>query len=106
MNIEPMDNGWLVVDRTTKGRKVFTDREKMMEYINEIVPATREEQGFIDGLNDESDDESDESYNNDNEEEEMEAMVKVLEKSFMNIKGNLSNKEQEQIAREAFGKLI
>ena len=56
INVEPLDNGWLVVDRTTKGRKVFIDREKMMEYLNEILPATRDEQGFIDNLNDDPDD--------------------------------------------------
>jgi len=99
INIEPMDNGWLVVDRTTRGRKVFTDREKMLEYLNEVIPATRDEQGFIDGLDDESD----------NRQHEMEdEIIQAIENSYKiptpkakRMKNNQMSKRY--IESEAFG---
>lgn len=57
IEVKPTDNGWIVIDKSGRKNKtsVFIDREKMMEHINDILPLTLTEQGFVDGLDDEED---------------------------------------------------
>ena len=50
ISIEPVNNGWLVKDRTNKKCNVFSDREKMMEHLNNIIPETNEQKDFIDAI--------------------------------------------------------
>lgn len=54
ISIESMDNGWLVVNRTIKTKKVFINREEMIAHINEEIPPMGHEQEFIDALDDDS----------------------------------------------------
>jgi len=55
IQVQPVDNGWLVTSKTAGTRKVFTDREAMMEHLNDIVPPSGEGQDFIDAIDDEGD---------------------------------------------------
>ena len=53
LDIQSVSNGWLVVvsksDVPTE-RSVFIDRQKMLDYLDENIPPTGDEQGFIDGI--------------------------------------------------------
>ena len=76
ISVKPVDNGWIVFDRTGKTSNVFTDREKMMEHLNDIVPETGSEAEFIDNL-----DAQEDIYDDCDEEEEDfgEELMKTLD---------------------------
>jgi len=65
--ISPVDNGWLVTSKTAGTRKVFTDREAMMEHLNDIVPPSGDGQAFIDGIDAECDEDCEEDWDEDAE---------------------------------------
>ena len=59
ISIEPIFNGWVVDDfgitrERTRTKVVYTDRDKLLKAIGEMLPPTEEQEMFIENVDEEA----------------------------------------------------